>query len=257
MAIGALFLILIINPFVVIGAGERGVVLNFGAVQDKVLGEGLHLRIPIMQKVVKMDIKVQKLETEAAAASADLQNTHSVIALNYRIDGEKASWIYQNISLMFKERIIEPAIQEAVKAGVAKFSAVDLITQRELVRDEIRNMLDERLKKYNILVTDFSIVNFEFSKEFSEAIEQKQTAEQLANKAQNDLKRIEIEAKQKITQARAEAEALRLQRSVITPQLVELRRIEAQMKAIEKWDGNMPQVTSSAVPFIGVGGNNK
>ncbi len=123
----------------------------------------------------------------------------------------------------------------------------------EAVRDEIKQMLDTRLTKYNLLVSDFLIVNFEFSEQFSEAIEQKQTAEQLANKAENDLKRIEIEAKQKITQARAEAEALRLQRSVITPQLVELRRIEAEMKAIYKWDGKMPQVTSNAVPFIGVG----
>ena len=247
-----LIFFLFLNPFVIIGAGERGVVLSFGAVSPTVLDEGLHLRVPIMQKIIKMDVKVQKSQTDAEAASKDLQETFSTIALNFHILPEKVNVIYQKLGADFKERIIDPAVQEVVKAVTAKYTAVEVITQREKVRSEIREMLRQRLLAYNIIVDDFSIVNFKFSNQFSQAIESKQTAEQLAFKAQRDLERIKIEAEQKVTQATAEAEALRLQKENVTPGLVKLRQIEASLKAIEKWDGHMPKVTGNAVPFIDV-----
>jgi len=250
--VGLLIFFLFLNQFVIIGAGERGVVLNFGAVSPNVLGEGLHLRVPIMQRIIKMDVKVQKSQTDAEAASKDLQETFSTIALNFHILPEKVNVIYQKLGADFKERIIDPAVQEVVKAVTAKYTAVEVITQREKVRSEIREMLKQRLAAYNIIVDDFSIVNFKFSDQFSQAIEQKQTAEQLAFKAQRDLERIKIEAEQKVTQAKAEAEALRLQKENVTPALVKLRQIEASLKAIEKWDGHMPKVTAGAVPFIDV-----
>lgn len=249
---GIVLVLLFMNPFVIIGAGERGVVLNFGAVQPHVLDEGIHLRIPIMQQVVKMDVKVHKAETDAAAASKDLQDIKSTIAVNYHIVPDKANWVYQNIGTAFKERIIDPAVQEVVKGITAKYNAVELITQREKVRDEIKTLLKERLLHYQIAVDDFSIVNFKFSQQFEQAIENKQTAEQLALKAQRDLERIKIEADQKVAQAKAEAEALRLQKENVTPQLIQLRKIEASMKAIEKWDGHLPKINSGAVPFIDI-----
>ncbi|MCE5195444.1 MAG: prohibitin family protein [Nitrospiraceae bacterium] len=245
-----LIVFLIINPFVIVGAGERGVVLNFGAVQPNVMNEGLHIRIPIMQKVIKIDVKVHKSQTEAESVSKDLQDTHSIIAVNYHILPEKANWIYQNIGIGYKERIIDPAVQEVVKAITAKYTAVELITQREKVRYEIKDLLKQRLVGYNIIVDDFSIVNFKFSQQFAQAIESKQTAEQLALKAQRDLERIKIEAEQKIASAKAEAEALRLQKENVTPQLIKLRQIEANIKAIEKWDGKLPKITGGAIPFI-------
>lgn len=253
LGIAALILFLF-NPFVIIGAGERGVVLNFGAVQDTVLEEGLHLRVPIMQRVVKMDVKVQKSQTGAESVSKDLQEAHSTIAVNYHVSPSRANWVYQNLGREYKERIIDPAVQEVVKAITARYTAVELITQRENVRHEIKKLLSERLSAYNILVDDFSIVNFAFSKQFTQAIEAKQAAEQLALKAQRDLERVKIEAEQKVAQAKAEAEALRLQKENVTPELVKLRQIEAAMRAIEKWDGHLPRVTASAVPFIDVKG---
>ena len=125
-----LFVVLILNPFVIIGAGERGVVLNFGAVQPTVLGEGLHFRMPIVQKIIKMDVKVHKEQVDAEAASKDLQDIRSTIAVNYHILPDKANWVYQNISTAFKERIIDPTVQEVVKAITAKYTAIELITQR-------------------------------------------------------------------------------------------------------------------------------
>ena len=257
--IGVIIVILMFfRPFVQIGAGERGVVLNFGAVQDTVLDEGLHFRVPIMQMVIPVDVKVQKSESEAAAASSDLQDVSSKVALNYHIIPDKANVVYQTIGVAFKERIIDPAVHEVVKAVTAKYTAEELITKRPAVSDAMKTALTERLMIHNIAVDAFSIVGFSFSKIFMEAIESKQTAEQLALKARRDLDRIKIEAEQKITAAKAEAESLRLQRANISADLIELRKIEANLKAIEKWNGIMPQVTGAgAVPFIGVGEQTK
>ena len=244
--------VLVANPFAMIGAGERGVVMNFGAVQDKVLDEGLHFIIPIMQKVVRVDVRVQKSQTDAAAASADIQQTRSTIALNYKIEADKANWVYQNLGTQFKSRIIDPAVQEVVKAVTAKYTAIDLITKRDQVREEIRALLKQRLANYSITVVDFAIIDFQFSEQFARAIESKQTAEQLALKAERDLDRIKIEAEQKIAAAQAEAESLRLQKENVSPDLIKLRQIEAAMAAIEKWDGILPRVTAGALPFIDV-----
>ncbi len=253
--IGIIILVLLFfHPFVQIGAGERGVVLNFGAVQNRVLDEGLHFRVPVMQTVIRVDVKVQKSESEAAAASSDLQDVSSKVALNYHIIPDKANIVYQTIGVAFKERIIDPAVHEVVKAVTAKYTAEELITKRPAVSDAMKTALTERLLMHNIAVDAFSIVGFSFSKIFMEAIESKQTAEQLALKAKRDLERIKIEADQKITTAKAEAESLRLQRANISTDLIELRKIEANLKAIEKWNGILPQVTGAgSVPFIGIG----
>jgi len=257
--LGALvFLLVFFTPWVQVGAGQRGIVMNFGAVQDQVLDEGLHPRIPIMQDIILMDVKVQKVETDAAAASADLQDVSSRVALNYHVVPDKANVVYQKIGIQFRERIIDPAILEVVKAVTAKYTAEELITKRPAVSEAMRLALMERLIENNIAVDAFSIVIFSFSKVFTEAIEAKQTAEQLALKAKRDLDRIRIEAEQKITAAKAEAESLRLQKANISPDLLELRKIEANMKAIDKWDGVLPQVTGGgAIPLIGLGDMNK
>ena len=253
-----LFILIFFRPWVQVGPGQRGIVLNFGAVQTQVMEEGLHLRIPVMQEIVLMDVRVQKAETDAAAASADLQDVSSRVALNYHIVPDMAHIVYQKIGAQFKERIIDPAILEVVKAVTAKYTAEELITKRPAVSEAMRLALMERLIANNIAVDAFSIVIFSFSKVFTEAIEAKQTAEQLALKAKRDLDRIKIEAEQKITAARAEAESLRLQRANISPDLIELRKIEANMKAIEKWNGILPQVTGGgAIPLIGLGDGDK
>ena len=249
----SLLFFMILKPWVEIGAGERGVVLNFGAVEQDVLGEGLHFRVPIMQRVVPMDVKVQKATTDATASSSNLQEVSSTVAINFHIIPDKANIVYQTIGIEFKERIIDPAVQEVVKAVSARYSAEDLITKRSAVSDAMKSTLTERLLVHNIAVDALSIVGFSFSKIYMDAIESKQTAEQLAMKAQRDLERIKIEGEQKITSAKAEAEALRLQRENISPDLIELRKIEANLEAIKKWNGILPSVTGESVPFISVG----
>ena len=246
-------LLIFFKPWVQVGAGERGIVLNFGAVQDNVLGEGIHFRVPVMQKIILMDVKIHKAVTDAASASSDLQDVALSVALNYHVIPDKANAVYQTIGIEFKERIIDPAIQEVMKAVSARYTAEELITKRPAVSAEMQESLTKRLLLSNISVDAFSIVSFSFSKIFTDAIEAKQTAEQNALKAKRDLDRIKVEAEQTIAAATAEAEALRLQKMNISPDLIELRKIEANLKAIEKWNGILPQVTGAgAVPFIGI-----
>jgi len=253
--VGVLLLFFVLKPWAQVGAGQRGVVLNFGAVQDIVLEEGIHFRTPIMQDIVLIDVKIQKVVTDAKSSSSDLQDVDMAVALNYNIIPENANIVYQTIGTEYKSRIIDPAIQEVMKAVSARYTAEELITKRPVVSSEMREALKERLLEANISVVAFSIINFSFSQTFTDAIEAKQTAEQNALKAKRDLDRIKVEAEQTIAAATAEAEALRLQKMNISPDLIELRRIEAELKAIEKWNGVLPGVTGSgAIPFIGVGG---
>jgi regulator of protease activity HflC (stomatin/prohibitin superfamily) len=251
-----IFLLFAFKPWAQVGAGERGIVLNFGAVENTVLGEGIHFRVPVMQTIILMDVQIQKAITDAASASSDLQDVALSVALNYHVIPDKANVVYQSIGLEFKERIIDPAIQEVMKAVTARYTAEELITKRPAVSTEMKDALTTRLLESNIAVDAFSIVSFSFSQTFTDAIEAKQTAEQNALKAKRDLDRIRVEAEQTIAAATAEAEALRLQKMNISPDLIELRKIEANLKAIEKWNGILPEVTGAgAIPFIGVGGN--
>jgi regulator of protease activity HflC (stomatin/prohibitin superfamily) len=251
-----IFLLFAFKPWAQVGAGERGIVLNFGAVENTVLGEGIHFRVPVMQTIILMDVQIQKAITDAASASSDLQDVALSVALNYHVIPDKANVVYQSIGVEFKARIIDPAIQEVMKAVTARYTAEELITKRPAVSTEMKDALTTRLLESNIAVDAFSIVSFSFSQTFTDAIEAKQTAEQNALKAKRDLDRIRVEAEQTIAAATAEAEALRLQKMNISPDLIELRKIEANLKAIEKWNGILPEVTGAgAIPFIGVGGN--
>jgi len=252
--IGAFFalacVVLLFFTAYTISAGERGVLLTFGKPSLDAVGEGLHFKFPIAQTIKKINVKTLKIETDADAASKDLQNVQTTIALNFHLSPEQVPKLYQEVGLGYVDIIVNPAIQESVKAVQAKFTAEELVSKRSEVRIEIQKVLTERLSKYYIIVDDFNIVNFQFSEEFDKAIEEKVTAEQRKLKAERDLERIIIEKEQTIAQAQAEAESLRLQKQEITPDLVRLRQIEVQREAIKVWDGHLPQVTGGAIPFI-------
>ena len=192
LGIVGLTLLLFLNPFIIISAGERGVILTWGAVSDDILGEGIHWRTPISQKIVQLDIKIQKEEVVADAASKDLQAVHSVIALNYHLQPEKVNVLWQSVGKDYKLRIIDPAIQEAMKAATAKYTAEELITRRQQVKDDTKTILTERLAKEFIIVDELSIVNFDFSPSFNSAIEAKVTAEQNALAAKNKLEQVKF-----------------------------------------------------------------
>ena len=255
IAFGAVILIVIIvalNSFVIVNAGTRGIVIQLGEVKPIVLNEGLHYKIPFIQEVVHVDVRVQKSQSEQTAASRDLQIVTTTVAVNFHLDPDSASTLYQNVGLSYIERIVDPFIGEAVKAVTAQYTAEELISKRSEVSAKIKENLASKLSTYYMILDEINITEFKFSAEFNNAIEQKQVAEQQALKANLDLQRIEIEAKQKIESAKAEAESLRLQKQEVSADLLKLREIEAQIKAIEKWDGQLPNVTGGTVPFINV-----
>jgi regulator of protease activity HflC (stomatin/prohibitin superfamily) len=247
--------ILMMSPVVVVGAGERGVLTTFGKPDEKVYEPGIHFKVPLAQSMTLMDVRLQKGEGEGDAASKDLQSVHTRIAINYHLDPNEAVNVFRNIAPstdVAASRIIIPASQEAVKAVTARFTAEELVSRRTEVRDAIGALLREKMQRHGLVLDEFAIVNFAFSRSFSEAIEAKVKAEQEKLKAERDLQRIEVEAKQKVASAKAEADALALQRQQITADLLALRRIENEREAIRKWDGKMPNVTGGALPFIQV-----
>ncbi len=255
-----LFIILLLlvvtaySSFVIVEAGHMGIVVQLGAVQPVALEEGIHLKLPFVQEVVPVEVRVQKAESQQTAASKDMQIVTTTVAVNYHLIPNQVQDLYKNVGLSYNERIVDPAIGEAVKAVTAQYTAEELISKRPEVSAGIKESLSLKLSNYNMTLDEINITEFRFSEEYNNAIEQKQIAEQQALKAELDLQRIEIEAKQTIETAKAEAEALRLQKEVISPDLIELRKIEAEMAAIKKWDGILPNVTGGAMPFIDVGG---
>jgi len=233
--------------FTVVPAGHTGVVLTFGAVEDNVLDEGLHFKVPIVQTVVQMNNRTQKIEADGTASSKDLQIISYVVAVNFHVNGESSANLYQNVGKDYGSVIIVPAIQESIKAVTAQFTAEELITKRQTVGDQIKDALSEKISQYGIVVEIFNIVNFDFSEEFNAAVEAKQTAQQNALKAEQDLARIEVEAKQKITQAQAEAESIKLIQEALSqsPDYVDYIKWS-------KWDGELPTVMGDNGVLIGL-----
>lgn len=249
-----LFLVIILVVIVtfwssatVIGAGEQGVVTQFGKIKGETLAPGFHLIAPFVDDVHVFDTREQKKEVTAGAASSDLQEVNAKVALNHHVNPAHVNNLYQEVGEDFESRIVDPAIQESVKASTAQFTVSELITKRPEVKEKLKETLTARLASRYIIVDDISITNFEFSSDFNAAIEAKQVAQQQVQKAQQDLERIKIEAEQKVATAQAEADAQKAQALTITPEILQLR-------ALEKWNGILPtyMTSGSGTPFIQV-----
>lgn len=244
-----LFVIMFLfGSIVSVPAGHRGVVFNrLSGIDQTPLSEGLHFKVPLIESVTKYETRTQKIEVDSSSASKDLQIVTSVIALNFHVEPSTVPILFQEVGVEYASRIILPAIQESVKSVTATFNAEELITKRPQVSLEMKEILKERLQENGIVVDEFSIIDFAFSPEFDAAIEAKQVAEQRALQAERDLDRIKIEKEQKITQAEAEAESLRIQSAALRD-----NKDILQLRAIEKWNGVLPRVTGDTMPFIDV-----
>jgi len=283
----AIILFLIIGFFSVfytIESGQEGVLLTFGKAGAVPSQPGLHMKWPFVQQVIKFDMRTQALGQSAlqggdagggsleSASSRDLQIVSVKLVVNYRLMGGKSAEIFSNIGAGYEDTVIRPAVHEATKAAIAQFNAQDLITSREQVRSDIQNLLQSKMKQFNIDIQSVSITAFDFSKLFNDAIESKVTAEQLKFKADNDLKRIEVEAAQVAAQAkgqrdaqvaiaqgqseatvlnaRAEAERVKL----VQEQLRQSPQYVSYLLA-QKWSGQLPNNYLGAggvIPFLNV-----
>ncbi|HIA92168.1 TPA: prohibitin family protein [Candidatus Saccharibacteria bacterium] len=226
------FILILLTSVRVVGTGEVGVVTRFGKVTGRELGEGIHLVLPFgIEQASIYDIKIQKQTEDAASASKDLQDVSTTLTLNYRLQADKIKEIHQTIGVNYQDKLIEPALQEVFKAASAKFSAQELITQRAQVKAETFELLKDRLDVFGIVVDDISIVDFTFSPAFTQAIEDKQIAEQNAQRA-----KFNLEA------ARTDAEAQQAQAQTLSPLFL-------QKQAIEKWNGQLPTYLGNGTVF--------
>ena len=253
------FLVIIVVMFesvVVVEAGHRGVVLYVGAVENRVLGEGIHFIIPFAEQVVPLEVRTLKFQADASAASNDLQEVQTTIALNYHISPSQANIIYQQLGADYADRIIAPTIQESVKASVAKFNAEELITKRATAKAVIAQTIANTLGARNIVVETVFITDFKFSPAFASQIESKVVAFQKYLTEQNNLLAVKVIANQTVVQAQAtarsnvakangESQAIK----VISVQLKQSPQY-LQWLSINRWNGQLPYALSGAVPFF-------
>jgi regulator of protease activity HflC (stomatin/prohibitin superfamily) len=243
----------------IVDAGNRGVLRHWNAVDTNFppLDEGLHFVVPFQDSVVNMEVRTLKFVKETSAASKDLQTVSTEVTVNYRPSPNSVHTLYKQVGLEYESRIIQPAIEEVVKQITARYNAEELITKRPQVKSDITQEITTRLNVYNIQTDVVSITNFEFSSLFDRAIESKVEAEQKAQKAENDLIRIEVEARQ------LEAQAEGLAAANIAEASGEARAIEIINEALaqnpfylewlntQAWDGKLPLVVGEGgTPFI-------
>lgn len=262
VAAAFIFVWLFIGSFFTVSPGERAFTVTFWQIGSDVYDSGFHFKLPFISSVVKMNVQTQKIEVDATAASKDLQNVATKVAVNWAIQPASVRDIYRNIGdeWALSTRLLQPSIQESIKAATAQFSAEELVTKRGQISDLITKWLQERLAKSGVSISDINIINFDFSDSFDKAIEAKVRAEQEALTAKNQLSRIEYEGKQKattaeyekqasISRAQGEAESIRIQSEAIQKsggaEYVELKRIE-------KWNWQLPTMVTNGQPLLNI-----
>ena len=236
-----------LSSMTVVPAGHTGVVVTMGRVEDKVLQEGFHLKVPFFQKVVKIDNRIVKLEVETEAFSKDLQTVDTTLAINYRIDYAKSYSVYKNIGSNYENILIIPAVNEVLKAITSRYTAEESVTNRALISDGLVEGLNAKLNSAGLYVTDVNIMNFDFSEAFINAIEEKQVAQQQLLKAETEkqtaITNASAEAETILIKAEAEAKANQILSESLTENIIEYTKIE-------KWDGELPEVVSDGNMII-------
>ncbi|MEL6221442.1 MAG: prohibitin family protein [Cyanobacteria bacterium J06627_8] len=257
-AIAAALVFIGLNAFVIIYPGQAGVLSILGSAQDGALLEGLHFKPPLIAKVDIYDVTVQKFEIPAQSATKDLQDLTARFAINFRIDPARVVEIRRTQGTLqnLVSKVIAPQTQESFKIAAAKRTAEESITERAELKQDFDNALDERLKKYSVSVLDTSVIDLSFSTEFSRAVEEKQIAEQRAQKAVYVAQEAEQEAQAEINRAQGKAESQRLLADTLKAEGGDL---VLQKEAIAAWrsgGSQMPRVLvmggedSAGVPFL-------
>ena len=239
---------LLCNPFVLVGPGERGIKIRLGQVQPESYGEGPHFIFPFIQKFRTMDIRTQKNSLTTAVYTKDIQQARITYVINYNVQPDNVNKLFQEVGLDYVSKILIPVVEGTIKDIIGKWNAQDLIANREKATDDILFKLQNQLSEKYINVTDFQMTEINYSDVFERAIESKVTAEQEALKAKNKTVQVEEEAKQKVIAAQAEAKSMS-----IRAQALAQNKSLVQYEAVQKWDGKMPQyMLGNSVPFINV-----
>ncbi len=239
--------LLLLLSFYVVPAGHVGVITRWGAV-NRVVNPGLGMKIPLVEAVHQMSVQTQKDEVDASSASSNLQTVTALIAVNYRLDGQFASTVYQTIGENYQQIVVAPSIQNAFKSATATYTAENLIKLREQVRLDAENELQKQLEPYHIIVENFNIINFDFSPEYNASIEAKQVMEQNVQTARLELEKAKIAAEQRVVEAQGQADSQKAlnDTGALTPEYL-------QYLFLTNWNGNLPEVISGTSPVFDIG----
>lgn len=260
-----LLIILLCASITSVPVGSTGVVIRFGSTTGQTMTDGWHFKVPFIESVVDISNKVMKTDVAADSISRDLQAITSNISINYHLAAENSADIYKRVGLTYEDTLLQPAIQEAVKAVMAKYSAEELITNRSVVSSEISEEIRTKIGVYGIIIDEFNLTNFSFSQEFDAAIEAKQIAEQDKIKAATEKEKKTIEAEAAAaektiaaeaeaeaikTKAEAEAEAIKTKADAQADANKKIRDSLSQEvlenKKLETWDGVLPKVSAGS-----------
>ncbi|OGR88002.1 MAG: hypothetical protein A2021_02855 [Elusimicrobia bacterium GWF2_52_66] len=250
--IAVIAVVIVFAAYFIVSPGEVAIKTRLGSIVNS-YSEGLHFKMPLLDSVTKFSIQIQRANIKTQAFSKDLQTMNAHLVVNHRIQQETAVSIFRNLGPGYVENIVDPMVQEVFKAIAARYSAEKVISERNTLVHELNTEVKDRLTKKEIIVTDISVVDLNFTDQFLKAVEDKQVADQQAQMAGKLVEKAKRDAEQQIAKSRGEAEALRMQREQVTPALIELRKVDAQLKAIEKWNGVLPGYVGAGVPFISMG----
>lgn len=234
--------------FQVVGTGERGVITNFGKIEE-VVGEGFHLYNPATEDLVTMTVRVLRQDGAATAYTKDVQQVTIKFAATYNLDPSHVAEVYQAAGTNWENRFVEPVLYASIKEVIGQYEAVELVSKRGPATQQITDRLGSAMKKNGINLSDFNLVNIDFNDDYERAVEAKVTAVQNAERAVNETVRIKEEAAQKVITAKAEAEAMRIQSEALRE-----NKGLTEYKAVEKWDGVLPvYMLGDTVPMINLG----
>lgn len=230
-----LAVVLLLYSFTTVKSGEVGLKTRFGKITNSTITEGINWKVPFIEKIVKVNIKVQKTEFEVESSTKDMQTINTTVAVNYRVDGKKATNLYKTVGSKYDETILQPAIKESIKTAIAKYNAEEITVNRNEVSKSCLETIQEKVDKYGIIIEDFNLTNLGFSAEYNKAIEEKQVAQQ-------NLEKSKLDAERKRTEAQATADANKLLEQTLTDQVL-------RQKLIEKWNGELPKVNGNGSMF--------
>lgn len=256
--VAAAIILLSLSSFVIINPGQAGVLSILGKARDGALLEGVHFKPPLVSAVDVYDVTVQKFEVPAQSSTRDLQDLSASFAINFRLDPTKVVEIRRKQGTLQNvvSKIIAPQTQESFKIAAARRTVEEAITKRDELKEDFDTALNERLEKYGIIVLDTSVVDLTFSPEFSRAVEEKQIAEQRAQRAVYVAKEAEQQAQAEINRAKGKAEAQRLLAETLRAQGGQLVLLKEAIEAWREGGAQMPKVlvtgsdSKSGFPFL-------
>ena len=231
-----------------------GVKTRFGEVQNDIIQEGLNIKAPFIEKIVKIDCRTQKIETSSEGSTKDMQTVNIAVAINYNVNKDTANRLYREVGTDYTNIIINPAILESIKSSMAGYTAEELITKRAEVSNKIQETVINKIADRGFSITEFNITNIDFSKEYDTAIEKKAVKQQEVETAKAELEKQKIQNEKEISEAKKDAEVMKLQNAQITDKTLKLKELEVQEKLISKWNGTLPTTSlGENIPMLNIG----